>query len=58
MIFRKKNKNNMANYIVSEPSRGEDGSFIITLIDEEGNVLVEGVGESEEAAIEDAKSKL
>jgi len=46
------------NYTVSEPARTEDGAFLITLNAEDGSVLAEGVGESLEAAIENAKSKL
>lgn len=48
----------MADYIVSEPARTEDGAFVITLTTEDGTVLAEGVGESLEAAIEAAKAKL
>lgn len=38
--------------------RTEDGGFIIKILAEDGSVLAEGKGESQEAAIEDAKSKL
>ncbi len=48
----------MANYIVSEPQRKEDGTFLISLLSEEGTVLAEGEGATQEEAEEDAKSKL
>lgn len=48
----------MADYIVLEPQRGEDGSFIVSLGLEDGTILSEGVGETYESALEDAKSKL
>lgn len=48
----------MANFIVSEPERTEDGLFLIKLLADDGQVLAEGTGETEESAIEDAKSKL
>ena len=38
--------------------RTEDGGFIIKILAEDGSVLAEGQGESQEAAMEDAKSKL
>ena len=38
--------------------RTEDGGFIIKLLAEDGSVLAEGQGESQETALEDAKSKL
>jgi hypothetical protein len=48
----------MSNYLVSEPERNEDGGFVVKLTAEDGTVLAEGVGDSLDAAIEDAKSKL
>lgn len=48
----------MAEFIVQEPARGEDGSFIVTLTLEDGTVLAQGVGATQEEALEDAKSKL
>lgn len=46
------------SYILSKPERTEDGAFLIKLIAEDGTILAEGQGETEEAAIEDAKTKL
>ncbi len=46
------------SYTVSHPERTEDGAFIVKLVAEDGTVLAEGQGETEEAATEDAKSKL
>lgn len=46
------------SYIVSQPERTEEGAFIIKLLAEDGTILAEGQGETEEAATEDAKSKL
>ncbi len=48
----------MADYIVQEPARTEDGQFIVTLTNEEGHTLAQGVGESFEEALEQAKSQL
>lgn len=48
----------MQDYIVQEPARAEDGTFIVTLTSEEGNVLAQGVGETFEEALEHAKSQL
>ena len=48
----------MADYIVSEPQRTEDGAFVVQLKADDGTVLAEGVGETLESAIEEAKSKL
>jgi predicted RNase H-like HicB family nuclease len=48
----------MQEYIVQEPARAEDGTFIVTLTSEEGHVLAQGVGESFEEALEQAKSRL
>jgi len=33
----------MADYIVQEPARTEDGQFIVTLTSEEGYTLAQGV---------------
>jgi len=46
------------SYILSKPERNEDGAFLIKLLAEDGTILAEGQGETEEDAIEDAKSKL
>jgi predicted RNase H-like HicB family nuclease len=48
----------MADYIVQEPARTEDGQFIVTLTSEEGYTLAQGVGETFEEALEHAKSQL
>jgi hypothetical protein len=48
----------MVEFIVSEPERTEDGLFLIKLLAEDGTTLAEGQGETQEEAIEDAKSKL
>jgi len=38
----------MANYTVSEPQRKEDGTFLVSLLSEDGTVLAEGEGTSQE----------
>jgi len=48
----------MQDYIVQEPARAEDGTFIVTLTNEEGHTLAQGVGETFEEALEHAKSQL
>ena len=48
----------MQDYNVQEPTRTEDGQFIVTLTNEEGHTLAQGVGESFEEALEHAKSQL
>lgn len=48
----------MAEFIVQEPARAEDGSFIVTLTLEDGTTIAQGVGETFEAALEHAKSQL
>lgn len=48
----------MSSFIVSKPERTEDGLFLIQLLAEDGTVLAEGKGETEDSAVEDAKSKL
>lgn len=48
----------MADYIVLDPARNEDGGFIVTLANEEGIALAQGEGATYEEALEDAKSKL
>lgn len=48
----------MQEYTISELERGEDGSFIVTLADENGDVVAKGEGATQEEAVEDAKSKL
>jgi len=48
----------MQDYIVQEPARAEDGSFIVTLTLEDGTAIAQGVGESFEEALEHAKSQL
>jgi hypothetical protein len=48
----------MSNFLVSEPERTEEGGFVVKLTAEDGTLLAEGVGDSLEAAVEDAKSKL
>jgi hypothetical protein len=48
----------MQDFIVQEPTRGEDGSFIVTLTLEDGTAISQGVGETFEAALEHAKSQL
>lgn len=48
----------MQDYIVQEPARAEDGSFIVTLTLKDGTAIAQGVGKTFEDALEDAKSKL
>lgn len=48
----------MQEYIISEIERGEDGSFIVTLANEDGVAVAKGEGATQEEAVEDAKSKL
>lgn len=48
----------MADYIVQDPARAEDGSYIVTLTNEEGYTLAQGIGETFEEALENAKSQL
>ena len=48
----------MADYILSEPQRKEDGTFLISLLSEDGTVLDEGEGATQQEAEADAKSKL
>lgn len=48
----------METYTVSEPQRKEDGTFLVSLLSEDGTVLAEGEGTSQEEAEADAKSKL
>lgn len=48
----------MADYIVQDPARAEDGTFIVTLTNDEGFMIAQGVGETFEEALENAKSQL
>jgi predicted RNase H-like HicB family nuclease len=48
----------MQEFNVLEPARREDGSFVVTLANEEGYTISQGEGATYEEALEDAKSKL
>lgn len=48
----------MEKFIVSEPERTEDGLFVIKLLLEDGTVLAEGKGETQEDATENAKNSI
>jgi len=48
----------MQEFKISDPERKEDGSFIVELKNDEGNVIAVGEGSTLEEALEDAKSKL
>jgi len=47
----------MADY-QEQIERTEDGGFIVKLTTEDGTVVAEGTGDSHEAALADAQSKL
>ena len=48
----------MPEYNIQPPERAEDGTFVVTLTLEDGTAIAQGVGETFEEALENAKSYL